>query len=183
MVDVASSALSLAWTMSRTVSPSASWILILDIGTSVTPPSAGDNTLVSVEPFLALAALPEPGIDELALALAAEFREVDEIAATTLLDELGEEVVEARASFSGRGAGIEALREVLAVRHGFSGDERRYDDPHNSMLDVVLERRRGLPILLSVLYLATAKRAGIPLCGVGLPGHYVVGDLTTDPPL
>ena len=51
------------------------------------------------------------------------------------------------------------------------------------MLNVVLERRRGLPILLSVLYLATARRAGIPLSGVGLPGHYVVGDFVSGPPL
>ena len=72
---------------------------------------------------------------------------------------------------------------MLGVRHGFSGDERRYDDPQNSMLDLVLERRRGLPILLSMLYVATAQRAGISLCGVGLPGHYVVGDLRRDPPL
>jgi regulator of sirC expression with transglutaminase-like and TPR domain len=49
------------------------------------------------------------------------------------------------------------------------------------MLDLVLERRRGLPILLSVLYLATAQRAGIELCGVGLPGHYIVGDLRSKP--
>lgn len=136
-----------------------------------------------VEPFLAVAARPEPPIDTLALALAAEFREVDEGAAVTRLDKLGEEVVEAREAFSGPGSGIDALREVLAVRHGFSGDERRYDHPQNSMLDVVLERRRGLPILLSVLYLAIAQRAGIPLCGVGLPGHYVVGDLRPGPPV
>ncbi len=136
-----------------------------------------------MEPFLALAALPEPPIDELALSLAAEFREVDETAAVTVLDELGDEVADARRSLSGPRAGVDALREVLGGRHGFSGDERRYDHPQNSMLDVVLERRRGLPILLSVLYLATARRAGIPLCGVGLPGHYVVGDLRCDPPL
>ncbi len=91
--------------------------------------------------------------------------------------------MQARQALSGPRAGVEALREVLGVRHGFSGDARRYDDPQNSMLDVVLERRRGLPILLSVLYLATARRAGIPLCGVGLPGHYVVGDLRSEPPV
>lgn len=136
-----------------------------------------------MEPFLAVAARPEPRIDELALSLAAEFRDVDEDAVVTLLDELGEEVVEARRAYSGPEAGIQALREVLGVRHGFVGDRRRYDHPHNSMLDVVLERRRGLPILLSVLYVATAQRAGIPLSGVGLPGHYVVGDLRADPPL
>ncbi len=52
---------------------------------------------------------------------------------------------------------------MLGVRHGFRGERERYDDPRNSMLNVVLERRRGLPILLSVLYVATARRAGIAL--------------------
>ena len=136
-----------------------------------------------MEPFLILAAQPEPPIDALALSLAAEFRDVDQSAAVALLDELGEEVADARRGFSGPRAGLDALHEVLGVRHGFSGDQRRYDHPQNSMLDVVLARRRGLPILLSVLYVATAQRAGIALSGVGLPGHYVVGDLRTDPPL
>jgi regulator of sirC expression with transglutaminase-like and TPR domain len=138
---------------------------------------------MAVEPFLALAAKPAPRMDELALSLAAEFRDVDEVAALAALDELGEEVAERRAELTGPCAGVDALREVLGVRHGFTGDVRRYDHPHNSMLDLVLERRRGLPILLSVLYVTTARRAGIALSGVGLPGHYVVGDLSVDPPV
>ncbi len=133
--------------------------------------------------FIELAAEPEPPIDELALSLAAEFKEVDEDAVLARLDELGAEVADERAARSGPRAGIEALSEVLAVRHGFRGDSRGYDHPDNSMLNVVLERRRGLPILLSVLYLAAARRAAIPLCGVGLPGHYVVGDFASGPPV
>ncbi len=136
-----------------------------------------------VEPFLALAAQPAPRIDELALSLAAEFRDVDDGAAISLLDEFGAEVVAVRATLDGPHAGIDALREVLAIRHGFTGDVKRYDHPYNSMLDLVLERRRGLPILLSVLYVAVARRAGIRLCGVGLPGHSVVGDLDAEPPI
>jgi regulator of sirC expression with transglutaminase-like and TPR domain len=137
---------------------------------------------VAVQPFLALAAQPAPPIEQLALALAAEFRDIDETAALTTLDTLGREVAEERAQRDGPSAGIDALREVLAVRHGFCGDSKRYDHPHNSMLDIVLQRRRGLPIALSVLYVAVAQRAGIALCGVGLPGHYVVGDLAAFPP-
>lgn len=136
-----------------------------------------------IAPFITLAASAEPPIDELALSLAAEFKEIDEDAALAQLDELGTEVAEVRATRTGPRAGVEALREVLADRHGFRGDSRGYDHPDNSMLNVVLERRRGLPILLSVLYLATARRAGIPLSGVGLPGHYVVGDFVSGPPV
>jgi regulator of sirC expression with transglutaminase-like and TPR domain len=76
-----------------------------------------------------------------------------------------------------------ACAEVLGRRHGFAGDAERYDEPRNSMLDVVLERRRGLPILLSVVYVEVARRAGVPLAGVGLPGHFVVGHVGAQPPL
>jgi regulator of sirC expression with transglutaminase-like and TPR domain len=48
---------------------------------------------------------------------------------------------------------------------------------------LVLERRKGLPILLSVVYVEAARRGGIALAGVGLPGHYVVGHFGHDPPL
>jgi regulator of sirC expression with transglutaminase-like and TPR domain len=51
------------------------------------------------------------------------------------------------------------------------------------MLDLVLERRRGLPIVLSVVYVEVARRAGIDLRGVGLPGHYVVGHFGRTSPL
>ena len=67
--------------------------------------------------------------------------------------------------------------------HRFEGDRKHYDDPQNSMLDVVLERRRGLPILLSVVYIEAARRAGIALSGVGLPGHFVVGYFGAGEPL
>ncbi len=72
-----------------------------------------------------------------------------------------------------RGAGP---RDVAAVlRHaGFLGDRDAYDDPRNSFLHVVLERRKGLPILLSALTIAVADRVGARVAGVGLPGHFVV---------
>jgi regulator of sirC expression with transglutaminase-like and TPR domain len=49
------------------------------------------------------------------------------------------------------------------------------------MLDRVLERRTGLPITLSVLYVEVARRAGVELAGVGLPGHFVVGHFGASP--
>ena len=136
-----------------------------------------------VQSFSTLATHPDPPVDELALALAAEFREIDDAEVRAQLDELGDEVAIERAERHGPTAGVDALREVLGLRHGFCGDRRRYDHPNNSMLDVVLERRRGLPIALSVVYVATARRAGIALEGVGLPGHFVVGDFESGPPL
>jgi len=132
--------------------------------------------------FETLAQQPEARLDELALALAAEFHAADGEAALAMLDELGAEVAEVTEPGS-PAAEAEACRLVLGERHGFLGDRERYDHPENSMLDRVLERRRGLPILLSVVYIETARRAAIPLRGVGLPGHYVVGHFGADPPL
>ena len=131
-----------------------------------------------------LAAAPDPPLDLVALALAAEFREVDADAALAELDRLGEEL----AAAAGRaGPGPEeqarACAELLGGVHGFAGDRERYDHPANSMLDAVLTRRRGLPILLSVVYVEVARRAGIPLVPVGLPGHFVVGHLGVAPAL
>jgi regulator of sirC expression with transglutaminase-like and TPR domain len=128
---------------------------------------------VPVESFSALAARSEPSLDELALALAGEFRQVDADAALAELDRLGSEL--APAAGAGPALEAEAVRRLLGERHGFVGERREYDHPDNSMLDLVLERRRGLPILLSVVYLEVARRAGIALGGVGLAGHYVVG--------
>ena len=124
--------------------------------------------------FADLAAEPTAGFAALALALAAEFRAVDESAALARLDELAADVADAAAAKDE----LDALGEVLGARHGFAGAGDEYDHPDNSMLDLVLERRRGLPIALSVVYVETARRAGIALDGVGLPGHYVVGQFS-----
>jgi len=77
----------------------------------------------------------------------------------------------------------EACRLVLGTQHGFAGDRQQYDHPRNAMLDSVLERRRGLPILLSVIYVEVARRAGSALAGVGLPGHFVVAHFAAEPPV
>ena len=124
-----------------------------------------------VTSFAQLAADPTAQLDTLALALAAEFRTVDEALALDQLDELAADVFEA-ASVTNE---LDALCSVLGTMHGFAGATDEYDHPDHSMLDLVLERRRGLPIALSIVYVETARRVGIDLVGVGLPGHYVVG--------
>lgn len=69
----------------------------------------------------------------------------------------------------------EALGDFLFVRERFQGNVHEYSDPRNSYLNQVLERRLGIPISLSVVYLALAERLGIPARGIGLPGHFIVG--------
>ncbi len=69
---------------------------------------------------------------------------------------------------------IAALNFVLFQEHGFRGNREHYFDPRNSFLNEVLDRRTGIPISLSVLYIEVAQRIGLSLQGVGFPGHFLV---------
>jgi regulator of sirC expression with transglutaminase-like and TPR domain len=66
------------------------------------------------------------------------------------------------------------LNDVLFTELGFQGNTENYFDARNSFLNDVIERRTGIPITLSVIYLEIARRIGLPLYGVGLPGHFLV---------
>ncbi|MEU5398525.1 transglutaminase-like domain-containing protein [Streptomyces sp. NPDC005963] len=68
-----------------------------------------------------------------------------------------------------------ALAALLGDRCGFHGEPDDYQRLESSLLHTVLRRRRGLPILLSVVWIEVARRAGAPVYGVALPGHFVVG--------
>ncbi|EGJ74915.1 hypothetical protein STTU_2126 [Streptomyces sp. Tu6071] len=75
---------------------------------------------------------------------------------------------------------------MLGAREGFHGEPGDYARLESSLLHEVLRRRRGLPILLSVVWIEVARRAGAPVHGVALPGHFVVGlgepgDVLVDP--
>lgn len=83
-------------------------------------------------------------------------------------------------------ADFDELRMHLFEREGFAGNLDHYDDPENSFLDSVIERRLGIPITLSVLMIAVGRRLGIDVQGVGMPGHFLVldgrrGDMWCDP--
>jgi regulator of sirC expression with transglutaminase-like and TPR domain len=87
------------------------------------------------------------------------------------LDEMGEE---ARARILRGGPKVEALNRYLFDEQRFEGNESDYYDPRNSMLHRVLERRTGIPITLSIIYIEVGRRAGLSVEGVGLPGHFIV---------
>jgi regulator of sirC expression with transglutaminase-like and TPR domain len=78
------------------------------------------------------------------------------------------------------GSDLEALTAHLCRTLGFRGDTGDYADPRNSLLDQVLNRRLGIPISLSVVMLEVGRRLNIPLHGVGMPGHFLVGDAKDD---
>ncbi len=70
---------------------------------------------------------------------------------------------------------LDGLVGLLFHDLGFAGEREVYYDPDNSYLDLVLERRTGIPITLSVLAIEVGRRAGVPLFGIGMPGHFLVG--------
>jgi regulator of sirC expression with transglutaminase-like and TPR domain len=63
---------------------------------------------------------------------------------------------------------------ALFVEEGFTGNQENYFDPRNSYLNEVIDRKTGIPISLSILYLSLADRLGVPLEGVNLPGHFML---------
>ena len=69
---------------------------------------------------------------------------------------------------------VHALNEHFFCELGFSGNTDDYYEPRNSFLPDILERRTGIPITLSMIYLALAERAGLKLHGIGMPGHFMV---------
>lgn len=68
----------------------------------------------------------------------------------------------------------DGICQALFGELGFAGDREDYGDPSNSYLDRVIDRRRGIPITLSLLLIEIARRHGIRLDGVGMPGHFLV---------
>lgn len=126
--------------------------------------------------FAAEAARPDAEVDlgRAALLVGAEEepRRADVERWAARLDEMGEE---ARARAVAWGVSrVEALNRYLFAEQGFAGNESDYYDPRNSMLHQVLERRTGIPITLSIVYIEVGRRAGLRVEGVGLPGHFVV---------
>jgi regulator of sirC expression with transglutaminase-like and TPR domain len=69
---------------------------------------------------------------------------------------------------------VRAANDYLFGDLGFHGNETDYNNPLNSCLNFVLDRRTGIPIALSVVYIEVARRLGRPVGGVGLPGHFIV---------
>lgn len=81
---------------------------------------------------------------------------------------------------------LNTLSEYFFDELKFAGNHTNYYDPRNSFLNDVIERRVGIPITLSLLYIEVGKRLGVPLLGIGMPGHFIVrhrdeSDVFVDP--
>lgn len=108
-----------------------------------------------------------------ALAIArVEYPSLDSAPYISLLDRMGEEAaVRMRNS---RDDSLRAFNEYLYDEQGFAGNHERYDDPRNSFINEVLDRRTGIPISLAVIYLEVARRAGLHVDGINFPGHFLL---------
>jgi len=69
---------------------------------------------------------------------------------------------------------VERANTYFFDEQHFKGNREEYYDPRNSFLNEVLDRRVGIPITLALLYVSVGERAGLPVRGVGMPGHFLV---------
>lgn len=90
------------------------------------------------------------------------------------LDQMARELKERLTGRETPRSAIEVCNRYLFRTLGFRGNSQDYHDPDNSYLNRVLDRRLGIPITLSTLYLLIAKRLGLPLVGVNMPGHFLL---------
>lgn len=126
--------------------------------------------------LLRLLRRPDADLAEAALLCAAELPEGHDVEATLLrLDALADGLRSTGFRPGEPEADARALVEHLAGVHGFTGDHETYHDPANSLLGQVLDRRRGLPITLTIVYVALGRRLHVPIFPIALPGHVVAG--------
>ena len=126
-----------------------------------------------------LRALNEPGeaLAPAALAIAGvEYPALDAAPYLQRLERMGEAAAGRLQRHEGAGNGtlVATLNAYLYEELGFSGNRDHYDDPRNSFMNEVLDRRLGIPISLAVVYLEIGRRAGLRLEGVNFPGHFLV---------
>src|SRR3989454_149415 len=127
--------------------------------------------------FAALLALPDDAIDlgHAALLIAREeYPGLDVGRYLLRLDEMAEEIRRRMKRGEGAASQIAHLNRLLFQEMGFRGNREEYYDPRNSFLNDVLDRRMGIPITLSTVYLEVGRRIGCRLAGVAFPGHFLV---------
>ena len=71
-------------------------------------------------------------------------------------------------------ARLQVLRQVIVERHGYGGDEQTYEDLQNANVMRVIDRRKGLPVTLGLLYIHAARGQGWPIDGLAFPGHFLL---------
>ena len=147
-----------------------------------------DQTAASRSELELLAAREPIDLARAALAIAREeYPDLDEARYLRALDDLAAQVMRGLPPGALAERRVGRLTSVLFHELGFSGNEADYYDPRNSFLNEVIERRTGIPITLSVLYIEVGRRCGLKVDGVLFPGHFLCkvtldeGELIVDP--
>lgn len=127
--------------------------------------------------FTRLLAVPEEELDMAAAAFqiaCIAYPELDVGACFEQLDKMGKEIAARLPENADPYRRIEAINHHLYGDLGFTGNDEDYYDPRNSFLNDVLDRGTGIPITLSLVYMEVARRVGLPLVGISMPGHFLV---------
>ncbi len=122
--------------------------------------AAGAAPLPIAEAALALASFDRPRVD------VARYRDH--------LRALARDVGRHPGASGGLAERARALNEVILLKHGYAGDELTYDDLQNANLMRVIDRKRGLPVVLGILYIHAARAQGWDIVGLAFPGHFLV---------
>ena len=141
------------------------------------------ETTPGAQHWARIVAEPDESINlaEAALAIAAEeYRELDIRRYLDRLDEMGATLRRRLRPDIGTGDSIRTLNHYLFEELGFAGNTDDYYDPRNSFLNDVIERRLGIPITLSVIYIEVGRRIGLPLHGISFPSHFLVKCIVRD---
>lgn len=140
--------------------------------------------------FRALVSFPEEELDLLRASLMIaqdEYPDLDVEPYVARLDDWAEKLSEQIPPDAGNETIVRRLNNFLFNEMGFTGNTEDYYDPRNSYLNDVLDRHRGIPISLSVVYMELGRRLGLPLQGISFPGHFLVkfahqgGEVVLDP--
>ena len=102
------------------------------------------------------------------------YPDLDRARYSAIMDGMAAEVADRLGQKASGEEAVKTINRYLFVEQGFSGNTNKYYDVDNSYLNKVLERRTGIPISLSTVYMLIGKRLGLPLYGVGMPGHFLV---------
>jgi regulator of sirC expression with transglutaminase-like and TPR domain len=125
----------------------------------------GDDAAIPMgETALCLAALDHKGLD-----LEPYRRHLVQLAS-----DAASSMKELRRGMSESEAAARVLADTISTRHGYAGDNETFDDPQNADMIRVIDRRRGLPVALGIIYLDVAHRLGLPAHGLNTPGHFLL---------
>jgi regulator of sirC expression with transglutaminase-like and TPR domain len=117
----------------------------------------------------------KPRLDRAALELAKiQFPDLEVDPFLDRLNELASQLGDRLRNFNDGRDFVETAQRYLFQELGFHGNEENYFDPLNSCLNQVLERRTGIPVTLSVMYMEIARRLAMPVFGISLPRHFVI---------